>query len=84
MQHAVLTHRLSTAALAALLTYVLGIVMMVLAYARPTDYQPPFSEYLAVPLVLAARHPLVVLTMFALSAVLIHVCRTVLARRKAA
>lgn len=69
--------------LAVVITYALGILMMVLAYVRPTGYAPPLSEYFTVPLLLGSRHPLTTGAILVLLLVLVHVCRTVAMRRRA-
>ncbi len=48
-----------TAILTLALAYAAGIGTFALAYLYPTDYAPPRSEYFAVPLMVALRHPVV-------------------------
>lgn len=69
--------------LAVVMTYALGVLMMILAYVRPAGYTPPLSEYFTVPLVLGSQHPLTTGAILVLSLVLVHVCRTAVMRRRA-
>ena len=78
-----IAHRISNTLLAVALTYALGVLMMVLAYARSGDYHPPVSEYFVVPLLMAELHPLLAGAMLALSLVLVHLCWTALSRQRA-
>lgn len=79
-----MSHRIANLFLAALLTYALGILVMILAYARTTEYRPPMSEYFIVPLVMGYQNPIITGVVLAFCLMLVHLCWTKLARQRAA
>lgn len=45
--------------IAPILAYALAVLAFVVAYFHPTDYQPPSAEYVIVPGLMMAYHPVV-------------------------
>lgn len=82
MQRMTMAHRISNTLIAIVVSYALGVLMMILAFIHSTGYRPPLSEYFVVPLILGYQNPLVAGMVVGLSLVLVHLCWTAAAQRR--
>ncbi len=82
MQKLTISHRIANLFLATLLTYAIGILIMILAYARTSGYRPPVTEYFVVPLVMGYQNPIVTGGVLAFCLVLVHLLWTKMARQR--